>query len=135
MMLGRELIVGLAALAVAACAAASQGNQTGGRRSNVITADEIASISAVNAYEVVQRLRAQWLISRGIAGTRDPALEGAPSAGIVVYLDGVRRGGVESLREIPSEQIRELRWIDAKDATTRYGTGHIAGVIEVYTRR
>lgn len=101
----------------------------------MITAEEIASISASNAYEVVQRLRSQWLITRGAAGTREPTLEGGLSGGIVVYLDGVRRGGVDALREIPVEQIRELRYIDAKDATTRYGTGHTSGVIEVYSKR
>jgi hypothetical protein len=42
---------------------------------------------------------------------------------------------VEALRDISVEQIRELRFIDAKDATTRYGTGHTSGVIEVYTKR
>ncbi|GBD32714.1 MAG: hypothetical protein KatS3mg081_2679 [Gemmatimonadales bacterium] len=135
MIRARDLAVFLAVLGVAGCAAASQGGQSGGRRSNVITAEEIASISASNAYEVVQRLRSQWLITRGAAGTREPTLEGGLSGGIVVYLDGVRRGGVDALREIPVEQIRELRYIDAKDATTRYGTGHTSGVIEVYSKR
>jgi hypothetical protein len=131
----RDCLVLLAALGVAACAAASQGGQSGGRRSNVITAEEIASVTASNAYEVVQRLRSQWLVTRGVATTRDPSVEGTPSGGIVVYLDGVRMGGVEALRDISVEQIRELRFIDAKDATTRYGTGHTSGVIEVYTKR
>lgn len=135
MMRGKDWLALLVALWAVACAAASQGGQTGGRRSNTITAEEIASVSASTAYEVVQRLRPQWLVTRGAAGTRAPILEGGLSGGIVVYLDGVRRGGVDALREIPAEQVRELRWLDAKDATTRYGTDHSSGVIEVYIRR
>ncbi len=131
----RTLFISLATLGLVGCAAASGTGQREGRRSNIITAEEIASVSANNAYEVVQRLRPGWLITRGVSTTRDPTIEGGPVTGIVVYLDGVRRGGVEVLRDIPVEQLKELRWIDAKDATTRYGTGHTSGVIEVYSRR
>ncbi len=135
MMRGKDWVALLVALGAVACAAASQGSQTGGRRSNTITAEEIASVYASNAYELVQRLRPQWLVTRGAAGSREAVLEGGLSGGIVVYVDGVRRGGVDALRELSREQVRELRWIDAKDATTRYGTGHSSGVIEVYTNR
>lgn len=126
MIRSHEVLVLAGVLGVVGCAAASSQGEAGGRRStNVITAEEIASVSASSAYEVVQRLRSQWLLVRG----------GLGSEGIVVYVDGVRRGDANSLRDIPVEQVRELRWIDGKDATTRYGTGHGSGVIEVYTKR
>jgi hypothetical protein len=55
--------------------------------------------------------------------------------GIMVYVDGVRRGGLDVLQSIGIEQVGELRFLDANDATTRYGTGHVYGAIEVRTKR
>ena len=76
--------------------------------------------NASTAMEVVRRLRPAWLLSRGA----DP----------VVYVDNVRRpGGVDVLFNVPIGQIRLLEFIGAADATTRWGTGHTGGVIQVLT--
>ena len=76
--------------------------------------------NASTAMEVVRRLRPGWLLARGA----DP----------VVYVDNVRRpGGVDALFNIPIGQIRVLEFIGAADATTRWGTGHTGGVIQVVT--
>jgi hypothetical protein len=48
-----------------------------------------------------------------------------------VYVDNVRYGDLEVLRDIPLIEIRELRFINGPDATNRWGTGVVAGVIEV----
>ena len=78
--------------------------------------------NASTAIEVVRRLRPAWLLSRGA----DP----------VVYVDNVRRpGGVDALFNVPVGQIRLLEFIGAADATTRWGTGHTGGVIQVLTGR
>lgn len=76
--------------------------------------------NASTAMEVVRRLRPAWLLARGA----DP----------VVYVDNVRRpGGVDALFNVPVGQIRLLEFIGAGDATTRWGTGHTGGVIQVVT--
>ena len=76
--------------------------------------------NASTAMEVVRRLRPAWLLARGA----DP----------VVYVDNVRRpGGVDALFSVPVGQIRLLEFIGAADATTRWGTGHTGGVIQVVT--
>ena len=75
--------------------------------------------NASTAMEVVRRLRPAWLLARG-----NP----------VVYVDNVRRpGGVDALFNVPVGQIRLLEFIGAADATTRWGTGHTGGVIQVLT--
>jgi hypothetical protein len=43
----------------------------------------------------------------------------------------VRHGDIQSLRSILIEEIAEVRFISASDATTRWGTGHAGGVIQV----
>jgi hypothetical protein len=47
----------------------------------------------------------------------------------------VRRGGPEALRQIRIQELEEIRFISATDATTRWGTDHAGGAIEVKLRR
>ena len=113
-------------LFTAACSSSGQGSSRGG--SGAITLEMIndLSSSAPDAYSVVDRLRPQWLRSRGAASLQNPRPEYP-----VVYLDGTRWGPVESLREIHSNSVSEIRFISATQATNRFGTGHMAGAILV----
>jgi hypothetical protein len=101
---------------------------------NLITEAEINAGSAYsNALEVVQNLRPQMLIPRGVGS--DAAGVSAASIPIIVYMDDVRLGEVQSLVNIPANRVQEIRFMNARDATTRYGTGHSSGVILVVTKR
>jgi hypothetical protein len=102
---------------------------TGGTQrgsSDVLTRAEIETSRAANAYELVQQLRPQFLRSRGALSVRDPRA-GYP----VVYINNVHHGDIQSLRTILVEEIDEIHFISAVDATTRWGTGHAGGVIQV----
>jgi hypothetical protein len=122
----RTIAVLLLVLAAAACA--STGTTTS-RNSDVITADEIQTASVSTAYEAVQRLRPTFLRGRGQSSISNPGSD-LP----VVYVNGLRSGGVDQLHTIPAQDVQTIRFISASDATTRYGTGHTGGVIEVTTR-
>lgn len=115
-------------LAITVACATSGGSRaaTGGR--DVITREEILAANVSTAEEVVRRLRPEFLRSRG-QSSADPNANRP-----VVYVDGVRAGGPEALRNIAANDVREIRYISAADATTRYGTGHVGGVIEVRIR-
>jgi len=52
-----------------------------------------------------------------------------------VYVDEISYGNLNSLSNLNSIQIREIRFIKAADATTRWGTGHAGGVILVTTKK
>jgi hypothetical protein len=94
----------------------------------VITRAQIEATPSQDAYELVQRLRPEFLRERGVSSiTRGRALP-------VVFMDGVRRGGPEILRTLRSNEIEEIRFISATDATTRWGTDLTAGAIEVKMR-
>jgi hypothetical protein len=56
------------------------------------------------------------------------------TADILVYMDNVRLGGVDVLRRIEPGQVQEIRYVNARDAMTRYGTGHGGGVIEATSK-
>ncbi|KPJ84342.1 MAG: hypothetical protein AMS18_16875 [Gemmatimonas sp. SG8_17] len=112
----------------ASCAAGTQGSAERTRSSRApITVEELASHQRLsNAYEAVQNLRPRWLRARGPA-----SFSGA--APVIVYMDNVRAGGVDFLLGIPLDRVSEIRFFDAADATTRWGTGVAGGVIEVIT--
>ena len=87
------------------------------------------------AYDIVSTLRPGMLVSRDIKDRpRSGTATWSGTFGIKVYLDGIRYGGVESLATIPANTVLEVRWLSALDATTRYGTGHSAGVVSVTSR-
>ena len=103
-----------------ACAAAT-GTETQQARSSwgPITQSEIQQSVVGDALEAVQRLRPRWLRPR--MGDSQP----------LVYMRNQRYGGIEWLRIIRCENVYEIRYVNARDATTRWGMGHSAGVIEV----
>jgi hypothetical protein len=118
-------------LAVLFLACASSKETTTERRSNyLITAEEIAASSARNAFDAVQLLRPNWLRMRGAAGS---TLRGETIAP-VVYSDNVRLGGMENLSGIAAADIATIEYLSARDATTRFGTGHAGGAILVKSK-
>lgn len=111
------------ALTLSGCAAAAGG---GGRNLNVLTREEIAATTHVNALQVVESERPQWLFRRGartVSGDTD----------IVVYLDGARIGGPEVLANIPAINVERMRFYSEREAQFRWGVGHLHGAIEVIT--
>jgi len=104
------------------------------RQQDVITESEITSraTDATNALQVVQKLRPQMLRSRGLVSPNDVTGEASMPR---VYVDNVSFGNIESLANLNATQIKEIRFLNARDATTQYGTGHVGGVILVLTKK
>ena len=130
------------ALAVGACAsggsssapAAGAATSTAVRRggANMITESEIAALTGVETvYDVIQRLRPNMLRTRGSAGE---ASAGAAASTIKVYLNGTPYGDVAMLRSIQASSIKQVEYLSAADATTRFGTGLDAGAILVTSK-
>lgn len=117
--------VPLLALAVLLAACASSGT-SGERRtrssSTLITAEDLESVSTLNAYDAINRLRPQWFQTR------------SPNESPVVHLNGARIGGVAALNSIQANTLTEIRYRNGRDASTRYGTGYGGGVIELTSK-
>ena len=124
----------LAVVMIAAGCASSGGAGGAGaatRNRNIITQAEIEQANGRTAFEVVQTLRPEYLRGRGVTSSSDnPSGGGEPS----VFLNGTFHGGTESLGNISGTVIREIRFANARDATTKYGTGYPNGVIEIITK-
>ncbi len=124
----RLALVAAAVSLTAGCASAggSPARSTGGSR-NVIVAAELEGGGFDNLRDAVRRLRPAWLRPRGSTGTTIPGE-------LPVYMDNVRAGDMERLTSIPVELVKEVRFLDPREATFRWGTGHTRGAIEVISK-
>jgi hypothetical protein len=124
----RNLVTIVALLALAACGPTKSGKAAPQNR-YLITADEIAKSNASNAYEAVERLRPAFFQTRGSQSIQNTA---PPTP--VVYVDGMRYGAVQSLMSLPTISIISIQYMNALDATQRFGIGNDGGAILVTTK-
>lgn len=110
----------------AACATRGSGVPT--RNPDVLTRAEIEASDHSNAYDLVRNARPAWLRVRG------PNSFNAPNP-ILVYVDGVRYGTIESLSSLALMGIERMRFYDGPEAQGRFGLNHTNGAIEVTMRR
>ena len=116
-------IVPLLALTLLLGACASGGSGTSSRGNpNLITLEELEGMPTSTAYDAISRLRPRWIQTRM---NEEP----------VVFMDGSRIGGIEVLQTVQVSQLLEIRHLNGRDATTRYGTGFGGGSIEMRSRR
>ncbi len=118
----------LALLALCLACAQPGAPASGSPAPDVITREQIAETHSRNALQVVEALHSNWLHVRG----PDTIMSG-PTV-VLVYLDGQRYGDTTSLKDIPAETVRSIRFIAGTAAAARYGLDTGAGVIEVSTR-
>ena len=101
-----------------------------GGEQRTIPTEEIGTISATNAFDVVRLLRPGWLLQLG-----QGALYDSRTNNIMAYLDSQLLGRLEELPRVSTAGIRSIRFIPARQADIRWGPGHTQGVIQVITRQ
>lgn len=124
----RGLVVFAAALTVS-CASAGRTGRPATFDSQLITEDEIVASRATTAYDAIRKLRANFFSYRG-----ETSFKNTSSAFPTVYVDNQEFGGLATLRTIPAAHIASIRLYRAWEAGTRFGTGHMGGVIAITTR-
>jgi len=97
----------------------------------VITEDEIDASHAANAFEVIHKLRANFLTNRGQTGLNRTAANSYPT----VYLDDQEFGPINTLSTIPAAQIAMIRLYRVSEANAKYGTHSLTGVIAITTKQ
>ena len=97
----------------------------------LITEEEIEASRGSNAFEVIRKVRGNFLTYRGeTSGNR-----GASRPFPTVYLDDQQFGAIETLRTIPAAQISSIRLFRAWEATTKFGAHNMGGVIAITTKQ
>ena len=123
----RILVVPLAVLVLSAGAClTSRSAATPGSDRNLITREQIADSRFQTAYEAVEALHSNWLLTRGTDSFSNPSE-------VKVYLDNTMLGGTTTLRDITTRTVSWIRFYDGVTAQGRWGIGHSAGVIFVST--
>lgn len=133
----RLLVAGIISISLSACVSTHSGTnaeylslKTSPTR-NVLTAAEIVASKVSDVYQAVTQLRPDFLRRRSNSVTMAPVRSSALS----VYLDEMPFGNVESLRAIPLERVRIIRYLTPFEAELRWGGSHPAGAILVTTMK
>ncbi len=123
------LVAALASLgALAACV---QHQATGAPSvGTIITEAEIDSVHLSTAYDVIHKLRPQFLADRGkmTLHPNDPPVQ------VRVYVDNQFYGDVSTLRGILTGTIESIRYYSGSEAQYKYGANNAAGVIAIFTK-
>lgn len=122
----QRCLLGILLLVAVACV--HPGTASGSNR-KVITEDEILSTNATTAYDVIARLRAEYLRNRGPTSLVLPS-----HAEPVVFVNEQLYGSIELLKQVRSSDLAEIRFYDGTDAVTKFGSQYSGGVIQLVTR-
>jgi outer membrane cobalamin receptor len=125
----RQILISLTTVIVACTPPGVSSREDG--QSQLIKEDEIEASRAPTAYEVIQKLRANFLSYRGETSFQRGKSQPYPT----VYVDGQEFGPIGSLHNIPASQVSSIRLYRSWEATTKFGTGNMGGVIAITTRR
>ncbi len=100
----------------------------GGPRDD-ITRTQIEALADGTAFMIIQLLRPRWLAARTQATLLIPE-----AAYAHVFVDELSFGPLSSLEQVSSNVIERIEYLDALNATTRYGTGYLGGIIRIIIR-
>ena len=92
---------------------------------------ELQELSDYTALDAIRRLRPAWLR----VGSRPAVAVGRSSTQPRVHLNGVPLQSLEALEEIDASEVREMRFLNGPDASTRFGTGYMNGAILITLER
>jgi hypothetical protein len=120
--------------AVAACASGGASTSGGRVSPNRITRDEVAASNASNAYELISRLRPNWLREPATASVSGGVIR---SQTILLYVNRQRQDDLDALKSISVDAIDSAEWVDASRVQTVLSdvpSGSYTGAIMIKTR-
>lgn len=124
----RTPYLSLLALAVVLAGCAPRAGGSAAPPRNFISAEEIAGATAADLYLAVQTLRPGWLRRQGPQSI-------SYDSQIWVYMDGMKLGGVDQLRQITVSGVESLQFLPGIEASQRWGLDHGHGAIVITSRR
>ena len=121
-------------IAVAGCASGGAGTSAGRASPTRITRAEVDASNATNAYELISRLRPNWLREQPTASVAGGVIR---SQSILVYVNRQRQEDLDSLKSISVSAIDSAEWVDASRVQTVLSdvpSGSYSGAILIKTR-
>jgi outer membrane cobalamin receptor len=99
--------------------------------SQLITEEEVEASHANSAFDVIAKVRANFLTYRGETSFDKSRSKPYPT----VWVDGMEYGPIATLKNVPAAQIATIRLYRSWEATTKFGANNTGGVIEIITRQ
>ncbi len=128
----RRLYAAIAIFLALGCGSAPVPVATGapGHRDMLLQAEIDSNRTAgMSVYDLLAKVRPEYLRSRGSNSLRDVT---PPTA--VVYVDNVKYGTLDALRQMSAENLAQVQYLSATNATTRFGMDHGGGAILITTK-
>ena len=113
-----------------ACASTGTPVPTSASSSNVISRLELDAAGSATVYDVIVRVRPNYLRSRGPTSVVNTSARTVA----VVFVGDTEYGDLESLRRFLAARIEEVRYYTGPEATTKFGSAFGAGVIALKLR-
>lgn len=115
-------------LMMTACASTAGGDQTRSTSSrDVITAEQLQSMSNQTVYDVVRKLKPTWLQKRGQVSFRG-------NTEMLVVVDESQFHDLSLLTSLNASSVDEIRYMDPRKATNKYGIRASGGALLISTR-
>lgn len=92
--------------------------------SRTVSGEELRATREADLLEAIQVSRPAFLQARD-ARRQHPA----------IYVDGIALAEFDALHTIAVSDVLDVTFLSGPDATTRYGTGHVGGALQIRTRR
>lgn len=122
-------IVGLAALI--GCGSGGRTEAVAPADRNVITESELTSVPSSSLYDLIEKVRPNFVRSHGQTSLNAPN----SSNFAAVFVDGQPYGDIGQLRSLVAAQVQEVRYYDAISAQSKFGLISGSGVIDVTIKR
>jgi hypothetical protein len=106
----------------------STGTQSGSSRGSgtTLTREQLSTTNADNLYDAINKLRPNWLTSRGPTSVTD-----ATPTSVDVFMGNNYLGKADYLHQVRPGDVTEVAYFDPGSAAARFGMGHPRGVIEL----
>jgi hypothetical protein len=115
-----------------ACASGGTSSATPRPDRSTITADEIPLTGTESVYDLIQRLRPEYLRQKpaqGYAGAGGPV---APPVAVVI--NNQKIGEASDLRQIPASSVSLIRYYNIEEGKRKFGMQYAGGVVELTYR-
>jgi hypothetical protein len=129
----RSVYRSVATLMIALTAACASGGasttSSSGQNRSVITQNDLSSSGTETAYDVIQRLRPEYL---RVKPSQKGYLQGvgdAPPPTVIVA--GQPSGNLDDLRHIPAVELSRIRYYNIEEAKRTFGMQYEGGAIEL----
>jgi hypothetical protein len=128
----RNVVISLTFLVTAACA--SSGAARSSSSPDKLSRAEIESANTTSVYDVINRLRPNWLRPPGMTMT---GIQNSGVQQVTVYLDNQPLGGIETLRSITTPSVLSMEFLSptrAANVVNNMPNGLVTAVIMIKTK-